>query len=270
MEALSILLFPFLACVLLVIAHAYFGVHVLRRGIIFVDLSLAQFIGLGIALSFFLGWGEWSGAAFSLGFAVLGAFILSFSRTISRLADIEAFIGVLYIFSLSASMLVLDGTPHGMEEFKAILNGSILWVAPGELFATFALYSGIGLFQFAFRRKFLSLSFEGRGGGAWEFLFFLSFALVLVKSVQMAGVLQVFAFLVIPVLIGKLLTDRLRWQLVLGWALGVGASLSGLLLSYHFDLPAAPLIVASLGILFFALLALRLFTGAGGDKAFSP
>ncbi len=263
LEALSILLFPFMACVLLVIAHAWFGVHVIRRGIIFVDLSLAQFIGLGTALSFFLGQGEGNGAAFSLGFAALGAFILSFSRTISRLANIEAFIGVLYIFSLSASMLVLDRTPHGMGEFKAILSGSILWVTPGELLSTLALYSAIGLFHFIFRNRFLALSFEGRGGGAWEFLFFLSFALVLVKSVQMAGVLQVFAFLVIPVLVGKLLTDRLKWQLVLGWALGAGASLLGLVLSYTFDLPAAPLIVASLCLLFFALLALRL----AGDAA---
>lgn len=270
MEALGILLFPFLACVLLVLAHAYFGVHVLRRGIIFVDLSLAQFIGLGIALSFFFGRGEEGGAAFALGFAALGAFILSFSRTIARLANIEAFIGVLYIFSLSASILVLDRTPHGMEEFKAILNGSILWVTPGELLSTFVLYSAIGLFHFVFRNKFLALSFDGRGGGVWEFLFFLSFALVLVKSVQMAGVLQVFAFLVIPVLTGKLLTGRLGWQLALGWALGAASSLLGLGLSYAFDLPAAPLIVASLSILFFALLGLKLVGGASRGTGLPP
>jgi len=259
MEALSILLYPFLACVLLIAAHAYFGVHILQRGIIFVDLSLAQFIGLGIAISFFLGDDEWTRVVFSLGFAALGAAILSFSRQISRHVNIEAFIGVLYIFSLSASMLVLDRTPHGMEEFKAIMNGSILWVTPGELLSTFAVYSAIGLFHFVFRKRFFGLSFEGKGGMLWEFLFFLSFAFVLVKSVQMAGILQVFSFLVIPVLIGKLFTGDLKKALVWGWITGAASSVFGLGLSYLYDLPTAPVIVASLGVTFFALLVFRQF-----------
>jgi len=257
MEALSILLNPFLACVLLIMAHAYFGVHILQRGIIFVDLSLAQFIGLGIAFSFFLGEGEWTRLLFSLGFAVLGASILSLSRQISRFVHIEAFIGVLYIFSLSASILILDRTPHGLEEFKTIMNGSILWVTPGELLKTFAIYAAIGLFHFVFRKRFFGLSFEDKGGVLWEFLFFLSFAFVLVKSVQMAGILQVFSFLVIPVLIGKLFTKELKKVLVLGWIIGVAASVFGLGLSYLYDLPTAPLIVASLSLTFFILLVFK-------------
>ncbi|MBI5234789.1 MAG: metal ABC transporter permease [Deltaproteobacteria bacterium] len=257
MEALSILIYPFIACVLLIMAHTYFGVHVLQRGIIFVDLSLAQFIGLGIAFSFFLGDDEGTRLLFSLGFAALGAFMLSFSRYISRFVNIEAFIGVLYIFSLSASILILDRTPHGMEEFKTIMNGSILWVTPMELFKTFGVYSVIGLFHFVFRKRFFALSFENRGGVLWEFLFFLSFAVVLVKSVQMAGILQVFAFLVIPVLIGKLFTKDLQKIVASGWLIGAASSVFGLGLSYLYDLPTAPLIVASLSLTFFALLVFR-------------
>lgn len=257
MEALSILLYPFLACVLLIMVHAYFGVHILRRGIIFVDLSLAQFIGLGIAFSFFLGEDEGTRLLFSVGFAVLGASILSFSRQISRFINIEAFIGVLYIFSLSASILILDITPHGLEEFKTIMNGSILWVTPGEILKTFAIYSIIGLFHFIFRKRFLGLSFEEKGGILWEFLFFLSFAIVLVKSVQMAGIFQVFSFLVIPVLIGNLFTKDMKKALILGWIIGTASSVFGLGLSYLYDLPTAPLIVASLSLTFFTLLVFK-------------
>jgi len=182
---------------------------------------------------------------------------LSLSRHIARFVNIEDFIGVLYIFSLSASILVLDRTPHGLEEFKTIMNGSILWVTPGELYKTFVIYSVIGLFHFVFRKRFFALSFEDRGGVFWEFLFFLSFALVLVKSVQTAGILQVFSFLVIPVLIGKLFTKDLKKVLVLGWMIGVASSVFGLWLSYLYDIPTAPLIVASLSLTFFTMLVFK-------------
>ena len=118
----------------------------------------------------------------------------------------EAFIGVLYIFSLAGSILILDRTPHGLEEFKAILNGNILWVTPSDLLKTFILYAAIGLLHLVFRKKFFALSYEESNGPFWEFLFFLSFAFVLVSSVQLAGILQVFSFLVIPALIGRLFT----------------------------------------------------------------
>ncbi|HLE17052.1 MAG TPA: metal ABC transporter permease [Syntrophales bacterium] len=210
-----------------------------------------------MAFSFFIGEEEGSRQIFSLGFAVLGASVLSLSRHIARFVNIEDFIGVLYIFSLSASILVLDRTPHGLEEFKTIMNGSILWVTPGELYKTFVIYSVIGLFHFVFRKRFFALSFEDRGGVFWEFLFFLSFALVLVKSVQTAGILQVFSFLVIPVLIGKLFTKDLKKVLVLGWMIGVASSVFGLWLSYLYDIPTAPLIVASLSLTFFTMLVFK-------------
>jgi zinc/manganese transport system permease protein len=257
MEALNLLIYPFLACVLLILIHAYFGIHILERGIIFVDLSLAQFIGLGIAFSFLIGNGTTDRYIFSTIFAIIGASILSLSRHTARYINIEAFIGVLYIFSLSASILILDHTPHGLEEFKAILNGNILWVTPDDVFYTFVIYSAIGILHFIFRKRFFSLSYEGRGNALWEFLFFLTFAIVLVKSVQMAGILQVFSFLVIPALIGRLYTKNIPAMLGLGWLIGLLASLIGIALSYKFDLPTAPLIVASLSGAFFMLLLIK-------------
>ncbi|HEX9021596.1 MAG TPA: metal ABC transporter permease [Nitrospirota bacterium] len=255
MDALNFLFYPFLACLLLILIHAYFGVHILQRGIIFVDLALAQFIGIGLALSFLLG-GE-RHVLLSLVFAMLGALILAFSKRAAKYVNIEAFIGVLYIFSVSAGILILDKSPHGLEEFKTIMNGNIIWVTPSEILSTFIVYGLIGVLHFVLWKKFYALSFEGKGGFWMELLFFGSFAVVLVKSVQMAGILQVFSFLVIPSLIGRLFTrDPLR-VLMIGWLTGTLVSLMGIAVSYRFDLPTAPVIVLSLSMIFFLFLGAR-------------
>lgn len=255
MEILSFLTWPFLACLLLILIHAYFGVHILARGIIFVDLALAQFIGIGIALSFLLG--EEHGTLLALVFALLGAFILSLSKRVARLVNIEAFIGVLYIFSVSAAILILDRSPHGLEEFKTILNGNIIWVTPQEVFFTFLLYAAVGLLHFFLRKQFLALTFEGKGTAFAEFLFFATFAMVLVKSVRMAGILQVFSFLVIPALIGRLFSLKPFRVLMVGWIVGVLITIAGMALSYKLDIPTAPVIVAGLALTFFILLAIK-------------
>ena len=255
MEILNFLAWPFLACLLLILIHAYFGVHILQRGIIFVDLALAQFIGIGIALSFLLG--EEHGTLLALAFALLGAFILSLSKRVARLVNIEAFIGVLYIFSVSAAILILDRSPHGLEEFKTILNGNIIWVTPQEVLFTFLLYAAVGFLHFFLRKQFLALSYEGKGNTFLEFLFFASFALVLVKSVRMAGILQVFSFLVIPALIGRLYSLKPFAVLMIGWIVGVLITIAGMALSYRLDIPTAPVIVAGLALTFFLLLSIK-------------
>jgi len=257
MEILQLLIWPFLACVCLILIHAYFGIHVLERGIIFVDLSLAQFIGLGIACALYMGHEAHDQYLYSALFAVIGAFLLSFSRQISRFVNIEAFIGVLYIFGLSASILVLDRTPHGLEELKSIFNGNILWVTGKDVLHAFLLYAVIGAFHFIFRKRFFALSYEGKQSVVWEFLFFLSFAFVLVSSVRMAGILQVFSFLVIPALIGRLFSRKPSRILLSGWLIGLGVSIFGIALSYGFDLPTAPVMVSSVSLAFFILLALK-------------
>ncbi len=255
MEALDFLLYPFLACVALVLIHTYFGIHILERGIIFVDIALAQFIGIGIALSFFFS--HENAYLLSTVFAVLGAVILSLSQRIARLINIEAFIGVLYIFSFAMSILILDRSPHGAEEFKAILSGNILWITPKEVISAFVLYGLLGGFHFIFRKKFIALTFDGNKGFAWEFLFFLTFAFVLVKSVQMAGILQVFSFLIIPALIGRLYTKAPVKVLLIGWLAGLVASFVGIGISYKLDLPTAPMTVTSLSLVFLVLLIMK-------------
>jgi zinc/manganese transport system permease protein len=264
MEALNFLFYPFLGCVALILIHAYFGVHILERGIIFVDIALAQFIGIGIALSFFFG--HENSYWFSIGFAVLGAFILALSKKIAKSVNIEAFIGVMYILSFAASILILDKSPHGEEEFKAILSGNILWLNQEDVISAFIFYGILGGIHFVFRKNFMALTFAGSGGLLMEFFFFLSFALVLVKSVQMAGILQVFSFLIVPALIGRLYTRKPAKVLLIGWIVGLLASIVGIGISYKFDLPTAPMTVASLSLIFMGLLLVKTIRGDTGGR----
>lgn len=260
MEAINFLLYPFIGCVLLICIHAYFGIHILERGVIFLDLSMAQFIALGISLALFMGHEGPVKHLYAVVFAVLGALILSLSRRISRFVNIEAFIGVFYIFSLSTSILVLDRTPHGIEELKSILNGNIIWASGRDLVKMAVLYSAVGAVHLVFRKRFFALPYEGAGSDFWEFVFFLSFALVLVSSVSIAGILQVFSFLVIPALIGRLYTREPFKVLLIGLVVGLLASGAGLMISYRADLPTAPLFIAFLSGLFFILLGLKALT----------
>lgn len=254
MDTLSFLIWPFGACLLLILIHTWFGVHILERGIVFVDLALAQFISIGIAVSLLTGGNR---MALALLFAFGGALIMTFTRRVARHVNVEAFIGVLYIFSFAVCTLILDRTAHGMEEFKAILNGNILWVTPESLVSTALLYGAVGLLHWFLRKRFHDLTFTGKGPLWVEFLFFASFALVLVKSVMMAGILQVFSFLVVPALLGRLFFRRPGKILVTGWIAATLTSTGGIAASHLLDLPTAPVIVAGLALLFFAALAVK-------------
>lgn len=265
METINFLLYPFLACLLLILIHTYFGIHILERGIIFVDLALAQFIGIGIALSFVFG--EEYSFLLSTGFALFGAFILALSKKASRYVNIEAFIGVLYIFSFSASILILDKSPHGLEEFKSIMNGNIIWVTPRDILSTFIVYGVVGALHFFLRKQFYALTFEGRGSFSLELLFFSSFAIVLVKSVQIAGILQVFSFLVIPALTGRLFFRGPFKALITGWLVGALVSMGGIFLSFKLDIPTAPVIVEGLSLFFFALLPFKIYGKIKGAES---
>jgi zinc/manganese transport system permease protein len=151
-----------------------------------------------------------------------------------------------------------------MEEFKAIMNGNIIWVTPQEVLSTFLFYGAVGMLHFLLRKQFFALSFEGKGGLFLEFLFFASFAIVLVKSVAMAGVLQVFSFLIIPALIGRLFFREPLKMLLVGWLVGVLVSMAGIFASLKLDVPTSPAIVAGLALMFFALLIFKVFYRAKG------
>ena len=253
---ISIMLPPLVACLILTGIHTYLGLHVVSRGVIFVDLALAQIAALGSTFAFLLGFDPKSpaGYLYSLGFAFLGAAVFSLSRLKDKRVPQEALIGITFAVASSAAILIADRAPQGAEHVKEMLTGSILWITWPTIWKTLAIYVAIGLFHFLFRQKFLLISMqpeeaERRGIAVrwWDFLFYMSFGFVITSSVAIAGVLLVFSFLIIPSVIGMLYSTRIGSRLMIGWASGMLVSLLGLYLSYDFDFPSGPSIVCSFG-----------------------
>lgn len=262
-EYLPFLIWPFLVSVVLVGIHVYFGMHVIKRGIIFVDLSLAQVAALGITVSLLLGYGADTFASylFSLGFALFGAAVFTLTRSTEKKIPQEAVIGIVYAVSSAAAILAVSHYPEGTEHIKHILVGSILTVTPEIVIKTALVYLAVGLFHWLARSRFLSLTFEERHALPvarwWDFLFYASFAVVVTSSVKICGVLLVFIFLVVPSVFAALFSDRIGIRLALGWTFGVISSAIGVVLSFWLDLPTGATIVCTFGLLLLLSAAAR-------------
>jgi len=258
MSIADLLLPAFVASLILTGIHAYLGVHVVERGVIFVDLSLAQIAALGTTVAYLMGNDLHSGTAYfySLGFTFLGAAIFSFSRVHHRTRiPQEAVIGIVYAVSAAIAILVMSKATQETEHLKEMLVGNILSVTWPELFKTAVLYSLVGVFHFVFRNRFLLMSLneaeaERRGWNLrfWDFLFYVSFGFVVTSSVAIAGVLLVFCFLIVPSVTAMLFSERLGPRLAIGWSMGALVSAGGVALSYALDLPTGATIVGTFGI----------------------
>lgn len=264
LEALQFLAAPFLMCLILAGIHCYLGLHVLARGVIFVDLSLAQVAAFGATLAIFFGFEHGSAASYlvSLICTFIAAALFALARRYERQFSQEAIIGIVYALASAAVVLVVDRVAHGAEHIKDILVGQLLWVTWFDVIKTSLIYGCVGSIHYAFRKQLLAASFESRPGhsGFWDFVFYALFGVVITSSVSVAGVLQVFAYLIVPALVGSVLFSSIRARLIFGWLLGFVLSFAGLFFSYLWDLPAGAFIVvcfASLPILILLLKALR-------------
>ncbi|MCL5123431.1 MAG: metal ABC transporter permease, partial [Deltaproteobacteria bacterium] len=193
MNAFTFLLPALLACLVLTGIHTYLGIHVISRGVIFVDIALAQLAALGMTAALLFGFEPQSQAAyfFALGATVFGAVFFAYFR--DDKVPQEAVIGITFAVSSAVGILLADRLPHGMEHLKYVLAGDILWVNWAQLIKTAIIYSGIGVFHYLLRRRFLLVSTnpkEAKRRGMkiwlWDLLFYLSFGLVITSSVQMA------------------------------------------------------------------------------------
>jgi zinc/manganese transport system permease protein len=275
---LSLFLPPLVACLVIVAIHSYLGLHVIAREVIFVDLSLAQMAALGSAVAVVAGRAPDSTAAFvyAIAFTSLGAVLFALTRTEERgRVPQEAFIGIVYVVASAAAILVADRTPRGGEAIKDILVGSLLWVTWPTIARLAAIYAAIGLFHWALRRRFLTISFQPEVAVAkgwnirwWDFLFYLSFGLVITFSVPIAGVLLVFSFLVVPAAIAFQYSRRQGVLALISWLAGAVASSSGLLVSFKYDLPTGPVVVCMFGVLLLIAFAARRLVG--GPAAVAP
>ena len=247
---------PLVACLLLTGIHVYLGLHVLARGVIFVDLALAQVAALGVTIAFLAGHPIQSEAAYwyALVFTLGGAALFAVSRTRRAPVPQEAIIGIVYAVSAAAAVLVVDRAPQGGEHIRQILVGSILTVTPAEVGTLALLYTPLGVLHWLVRRPLLDISFDPDGAGVrravrwWDFVFYASFGVVVTSSVRLAGVLLVFAYLVVPATAAAALASSARGRLLAGWAFGVLVSVGGLAASWTWDLPTGATVVVAFGV----------------------
>ncbi|AZZ38130.1 metal ABC transporter permease [Bdellovibrio sp. qaytius] len=263
MQVLEFLAAPFALAILLVGIHAYLGLHVLKREVIFVDISLSQVAALGSAVSlFFVHDGE--SIALSLGlslaFCLATSFILALLRHYEKSTSQEALIGMTYALSSGALILVADKLPHGAEHLKEALIGNILFVTWPQVFQTLVIYAIIGVIHWFFRKQFWKASAGEKGMFWWDFLFYFLFGIVITFSTRHAGVLVVFSILVAPAALASRFfssAKRIGSCLTLAWLAGVVGIGLAFLLSYYLDLPSGASIVCTLTGLFFLTLFVR-------------
>jgi zinc/manganese transport system permease protein len=266
---LAFLAAPFVASLILTGIHAYLGVHVVERGVIFVDLSLAQIAALGATVALLLPVSNGDPHApvvywISLAFTFLGAAVFSTIRSKRARIPQEAIIGICYAVASAASILAMSKATSESEHLKDMLVGNILAVSWGEVAKTAMLYGAIGLFHFVFRHKFLAISMDPRRAEAegisiklWDFLFYASFGFVVTSSVSIAGVLLVFCYLIVPSVAAMLYADTIGRRLAIGWTMGTVVSALGVYLSLVMDLPTGATIVCTFGLVLILMAAVR-------------
>lgn len=256
---LQFLAAPFVASLILAGIHAYLGVHVVQRGVIFVDLSLAQIAAFGGTVALLLpisGGDAHSPAVYwvSLAFTFVGALVFATIRGHQARIPQEAIIGICYAVASAASILAMSKATSESEHLKDMLVGNILAVSWEEVAKTAALYSAIGVFHFVFRKQFLAISTDHAAAEAsglstrfWDFLFYASFGFVVTSSVAIAGVLLVFCYLIVPSVGAMLYARNIGPRLAIGWTMGTVVSALGVYLSLVLDLPTGATIVCTFG-----------------------
>jgi zinc/manganese transport system permease protein len=268
---LQFLAAPFVASLILTGIHAYLGVHVVERGVIFVDLSLAQIAALGSTMAILLPftggdphgpWVYWTGLAFTF----LGAAIFATVRVRDARIPQEAIIGIVYAVASAATILAMSRATSESEHLREMLVGNILAVSWWEVGKTAALYAVIGAFHYLYRQKFLTISLDHRQAEEaglnvrfWDFLFYASFGFVVTSSVLIAGVLLVFCYLIVPSVAAMLFADRIGPRLAIGWTMGTVVSALGIYLSVKLDLPTGAAMVCTFGLVLVLLALVRPF-----------
>jgi zinc/manganese transport system permease protein len=264
MQVLEFLAAPFVLAILLVGIHAYLGMHVLRREVIFVDISLAQVAALGSAVSLFFvdeHGGPELALGLSLSFCLAVSFILALLRHFEKSVSQEALIGMTYALAGGALILVADKLPHGAEHLKEALVGNILFVSWSQVLETFVIYSGIGILHWIFRKQFWKASNGEPKMFWWDFLFYFLFGVVITFSTKHAGVLVVFSILVAPAALASRFflksPQPMPLRLALAWLMGTLGLLLAFVISYFGDFPSGACIVCTLSGLFFMSLLVR-------------
>jgi zinc/manganese transport system permease protein len=245
----------FAAAVITGILLSYLGVHVVGRGIVFVDLALGQISSLGVAFAAFIGTGLTS---IPLIFTLSGALLMSFINIKDKRLKQEAVIGILYAFTSAITVLLISKTAHGDSDIQEVLFGNILSVSWQQIINIGMVFGAILLVQLIFFRKFFSLTESFENGvnhlvgifNIWNFLFYISIGLAIVFAVKINGVIPVFSYLIIPAVSAIMLTKNKAAVLIIAMLISILGGFFGLNFSFHYDFPAGSSIVVILGSIF--------------------
>jgi len=250
-------MWPLIASLILPWLLVYLGLHIVQRGVIFVDLALAQTAAFGTCVSIVLGYDvhDWQSYAFSLGFTFVGAVLLTFTRSRNQRVPQEALIGIVYVVAAAAAILALNRSAHGNEELQRSLVGELLTVPPSDVLKTFGLFVAVGIAHFFLRKKFLAISASPEAAAVsginvrlWDFVFYMLFGLVVTSFVHIGGVLLVFSYLVVPAVCATYLVSSIGAKFAVGWCIATFCSIISIFITAKIDSPIGAAIVCVLGL----------------------
>jgi zinc/manganese transport system permease protein len=271
-ELVPLMKWPLIASLILPWLLVYLGLHIVQRGVIFVDLALAQTAAFGTCVALLSGYDvhDWQSYAFSLGFTFVGAVVLTFTRSRNQRVPQEALIGIVYVVAAAAAILALSKGAGGTEELQRSLVGELLLVPPTDVTRTFALFVVIGAVHLLLRKKFLAISANPDAAAAsglkvrwWDFVFYMLFGLVVTSFVHIGGVLLVFSYLVVPAVCATYLVRTIPARFAVGWGIATLSSMASLFIAVRMNLPIGAAIVCVLGV---ALVLVTLATRGCGAR----
>jgi len=269
LDNLVFLAAPITACIMLAGILGYFGNHILSRGIIFIDIALAQIAALGTMIGLLLGFAEESLSVQIISYAFTLVIIALFALTKFRKQVIpqEAIIGIIYCLGLGLAMLLAERIPGGSNFITKTITGNVLWVTWKNVLSCFILFAIIAIIHLFFQKSFIRISGSNDGlpyspgkTRLFELLFYVTFGIVIVKAVPVGGVFLIFTLLIAPTATATLFTQKWRARFIWSWIIGVLGSFSGIYISYSMKISNGPAIVCLLGLIAFLLAFLKLLS----------
>jgi len=272
-QIFQFLLVPLLASLVLLIITSYFGIHVIRREIIFIDIALAQVAAMGGIMELFIEnqlhdihtftisphFSEIISYNFSLLFCLIAAIIFTYLRNPRILVPIEAFIGIAYAFATTATVIILDKGAGGDVHLHDVMTGTLLWTTWPGLIRLMFVVSIIGGFHLIFRKYFIKLTEiyhdktqRVKQYRKWDFLFYFTFGIIIIEAIRIGGILTVFAFLIIPASFSAFFAKEWGHRIFLALCAGILSACAGLYLSLKLDVTSSPLIIIIMGIILIA------------------
>jgi zinc/manganese transport system permease protein len=261
---------PITACVLLAGILGYFGNHILSRGIIFIDIALAQIVALGTMIGLLFGFTEGSLAVqlISLIFTLIIVTFFALTKFEKQLIPQEAIIGIIYGLGLGVATLFAEYIPRGSNYITKTITGNILWCTWDEIIYSLLLFAVIGILHIIFGKNFIKITdakdkfpFSPQKVRIMEIIFYITFGIVVARAVPIAGIFLVFILLIAPTSIATIFTNSWKERFIWSWIIGIFLSVFGVLISYKLDISNGPAIVCLMGISVFILAFAKIVLG---------